>query len=341
MKILRIIKYLRSWKHYQPDNKWLENNKQALFNFISKNPIRYFPTPGALNEVTLAESKKEVFKNQLLVPAITLMLAALLLFGGAGLIPRISSPGSLAYSTKLLTEDLNCLLISGSIKKINCQIKQAENRLAEIQEMLELRGVGQNREALELTLRNYVKKMRTAKYSFVRLAAVEEDTMLILEAARQFERAKMHQEVISEVDTKTGTALEEAVKEAQIVAVDASLEADKQILRAEVSTSEDVSQISNLPSVKELNTEILSANSEILNLETVLLTLKSFHGYLALVEADRIISYARTGLDDVRLLVENERYIEAVDGLSNVLNLIIEAKEEIKKVEPNLNLNLQ
>jgi hypothetical protein len=342
MKFQQIIKYLRLLKNWQPEGDWLQENKQAVFEFMEKNPVKRFISLNLGGVSVFDKVADEMFGRRLLASVLATFLVVGVIFGGSVIFAKnLYSPGNLGYSFKLFGENVNCFLLTDKVRKIDCEVKQAEKRLSEIQEMMELKGTGHNREVFEITLQNYVSKLKQAEYSFVRLAAVEEDPALILEAAKQLERAKEHQEVIAEVEAKTGSVLEDVLKEAQIAAVDASAEADKQILRAEVSVSEEADELSELPSVKELTEKVMDANSEILNLETVIMTLKSFHGYVVLIEADEKLSLARRVLSDARNLMDEERYIEVVDKLADVSKLIVEAKEEIKKIEPNLNLNLQ
>jgi len=285
--------------------------------------------------------ENKVFNVPVFASVLAGILVIFLLLGGSAIFMNsIASPGSLAYSVKHFGENVNCFLSKDNIEKLNCQVAQAERRLDEVQKMLELKGLGHGREAFELTLNNYVQELKKAEYSFVRLAAVEEDTNLILEAAKKLERAKDHRGIIADVGERMGAGFGESLKVAQIAAVDASKEAEKQILRAEVSLEEG-SDFDELPSVKELSDKIMEANSEILNLEVIILTLKSFYGYLPLIKGSDDLSLARSVLSEARVQTETGRYIEAVDKLADVFKLIIEVKDEIKKLEPNLNLNIK
>jgi hypothetical protein len=336
MIIFELIQQLKTLRHLTVSRGWISKNKAKLFAFVVQNPIRRFKDESWSERVRLSSVSYSWVRLAAPMVGVVLILTVL---GFNNFLVQASTPGSLTYSMKLWSENINCLLASDSIKKINCQINQAERRLAEVQAMLELRGVGVGREAFEMTLQAYVDKLKNAEINFVRLAAVEEDPALILEAAKQLERAKTHQELITTVETQAGSGLEDALQSARRAAVGASAQADKQLVRVEAATAED-GTLTELPSVQELDEEFTQTNLEILNLETILLTLKSYHGYVVLLAADNLLSQARVELDQARRLFADGSYIEAVDVSALVSNLIIEAKAEIKKVEPNLNLNL-
>jgi hypothetical protein len=325
MKIRRITKYLKVLRAYRVDEPWIKENKKFLLAFIERNPVRRFGVFDMGVEGVLRESK--LFNLPVFASVLAGVLVIFLLLGGGAIFMNsVASPSSLAYSVKHFGEKVNCFLSKSNIEKLNCQVAQAEKRLEEVQKMLELKGLGHGREAFELTLNNYVQELKKAEYRFVRLAAVEEDVNLILEAAKKLERVKNHQEIIANVGEKA--------------AVDASREAEKQILRVEVSL-EETSSLAELPSVKDLNDKLMEANSEILNLEVVILTLKSFYGYVPLLKSSEGLSLARGVLSEAKVQVETGRYIEAVDKLADVFKLIIKVKDEIKKLEPNLNLNIR
>lgn len=342
MKRARLIKTLRAFRSFQTDGAWLEENKRELFAFISERPVRRFQAIGMAEQRIDRASVAVLFGVRRFAVAAVLFVTGFALLGlGSGLFGMHALEQDFLMTVQTFGERAGCLLATDRVDQLKCEIAKAEQQLDVAQTLLELKGVGQNRERLELTLRSYTERLRKAEYHFVRLAAAEEDPQLILEAARQLERVKEHQQLIEAVQDRIGDELSDAVKEAHGAAVETSAQADKQILRVEAATAGEDATARDLASVQELSLELQQANSEILNLETVLATLSSYYGYVALLPADGMVASARNALSEARALVEEGKYIEAIDTLTIVSESILVAKAEIKKLEPNLNLNLE
>jgi hypothetical protein len=355
MRILKIIKNLKNLGRLKvEDEKWLAENKLALFEFVKNNHVRevasnHFSVPekfhqNFISQIVSGQTRLNIFKLILKpIPIIAgIIIVALLAGGGTTLASQSSLPGDTLYPVKLVTENVQTAMAFNPEKKVELEAKFANRRLEEIQKLQERLKNKEGEipsEVVEKAMNQAEQRLEKAEG---RISEMEKGDLKgkTLDAASYLEEAlETHQQILSDLAGKLPEPAGQTLLHAQEVAAKYSTKALERILTLE-KTDEAGDQI--IEKVKEGGTpKILGAEEraegKLKSLENGLQELENYIENLKeqgkeMDEYQIKLDETKSKIEEAKKLLQEKKYLEAFDAAGAAMRLLIETKLLLRPV---------
>lgn len=192
MKESKLINYLKSLRHLEPDQGWFSSNKKDLQEFIKENPVLVKPK---------SFSYFFFLRNFRFASAIVAVILVLGLGSGAVLASQDTLPGETLFPVKLLTEEVEKFLARDDFSKAEISIKLTNKRLEEVIKLTSSNNPEENQEHINKNLERFKTELKTAEGFLFKLDIKNKKDKKTLKLALKFgESLTNYQELLEEIE---------------------------------------------------------------------------------------------------------------------------------------------
>ncbi len=208
MKESKLITYLKSLRHLEPDQRWFFSTKKILKRFIQENPTSPQPLKGSFL----------FFRSPRFATAALALLLILTISGGAVLASQESLPGDTLFPIKLLTEEVEKFLARDDFSKAKISLKLTNKRLEEVIKLTTSGNPEENQEHINTNLERFKLELKEAESFLIKLDIKNKKGQETLKLALKFgENLANHQEILQKIEALAPDQAKEAIQLAREV----------------------------------------------------------------------------------------------------------------------------
>ncbi len=297
----KLITYLKSLVHLEPDKNWLLSGRDNLAKYM-KGTLPSQPSWGR---------ERFIFLRNMKFAAGAIALVLLLAMGtGSALASQESLPGDTLFPVKLFTEEVEKFLAQDEAKKLELSIKFADRRLKEIIMLSANSQAGNgNEEEIEKNLRRFRVEIEEGENFLAKIDVKEKKDKRTLTLVLKFEEGLgKHQEILAWLEE----ALPESAKEAIRLAREASERGEavsfKISLKIEGSKEEeedeDEDEEKPAQGIERLSGKIGAASQKVIEVEQHINRVEERKGEAFVAPAKKKLEEAKTLLAGLKSFLE-------------------------------------
>ena len=330
MKESKIIHYLKSFKHLDPDKGWFLGNREKLHKFIRKhswspNPLgSFFP----------------FLKNFRFAPILAAISILSLLSGGIVVASQESLPGAAVFPVKLLAEEAEKFFARDDFSKTEVHLKLAERRLEEIIKITTSRDPEENQEEIRENIERFKARATDAENFLLKLNGEnkrdEEKLRLVLKLGENFDK---HQEVLEMIEETVPEQAQESIRSAREALISGEVVSLKILLEIEQGKSgskePEEGRLSQTGSEMRAQGKIGAATNKIQELERKI-SLGDEEKEEKENEAQEKLEEAKSLLTESRSDLESSDFLSAFQKAQEAIRITQETKDTLRKEVENL-----
>ncbi len=338
----KIIKYLKSLTHFDPDKSWLRASKEELIDFMKHTSPRR-------NSVFAPFA----FLHNMKFAAGALILVLFLGSGaGAAFASQESLPGDTLFPVKLFTEEVEKFLARSNETKVELSIKFADRRIKEVIQLTantENQG-DENQEEIKNNIERFKLEIERGEGFLAKLDIKHKKKQDILKLVLKFEGdLAKHQEILEDLEDVVPEQAKEAIRRAREASARGEIVSFKLVLKIESESEEgDEEEDENgeedenqrgeerniQGSIGAAQGKIGAAANKIDATERRINREKERRGEEFTSAAQTKLDEAKTLLEEARSDFEDEEFLSAFEKAQQVIRLSQDAKRLIKE-EPS------
>lgn len=334
MRIYKIVKNLKNFGRTRIENeKWIEENKATLFEFVKNHPI---------HPVREAAFARQVISGLFLKPVTAIagiLIVVLLAGGGTAYAAQGSLPGDTLYPVKLLTENAQTTLALRPEKKVELEVNFANRRLEELQKLqakIKQRKGEMSPEIVQKAMKQAEARLKKAEERIAQMESGESKEKALETAFRLEEALENHEQLLSEIAGDVPVPAQNALLHAQEVSAKHAENALQMIMRLEKTkeSSEKVKENKGaaIKGAKERAEGKLKAIENRLGaLKNYLENLKEKNKEINKEYAAKL-DEAKQKIEEAKRLSDEGKYLESFETAHEAMRLIMEVKLFAKPV---------
>lgn len=326
MKESKIIIYLKSLRHLEPDRRWFFSTKKILKRFIKENPTLPQPFKGSFL----------FFRNPRFATAALALLLILTISGGAVLASQESLPGDTLFPIKLLTEEVEKFLARGDFSKVEISLKLSNKRLEEVIKLTSFGNQEENQEHINKNLERFKMELKTAEGFLIKLDIKKKKDKETLKLVLKFEEnLANHQEILDMIEDLVSDQANEVIRIAREALEKGEEVSFKIVLKIE-SEDQDEEELSQRGAEMRAQGKIKAASNKINEVERKINKAKEKKGEEFASQAQAKIEAAKSLLEQAQSDFENNDFLAAFQKAQEIIRLTQETKHILKEAEKGI-----